>query len=83
MLCVVVSLLSCDQLFCDPMDRSPPGSSVHGLTQARILEWFAIFFSRGSSPSWDQTFVSCIAGGFFTTESPGKPMLCVITVYKL
>ena len=34
---------------CDPMDRSPPGSSVHGILQARILEWVAIFFSRGAS----------------------------------
>ena len=35
---------------CDPMDGSPPGSSVHGILQARILEWGAIPFSRGSSP---------------------------------
>ena len=35
--------------FCDPMDCSPPGSSVHGIFQARILEWVAISFSRGSS----------------------------------
>ena len=36
-------------IFCDPMDSSPPGSSVHGILQARILEWVAIPFSRGSS----------------------------------
>ena len=42
-------LLSCVSLFCDPMDYSPPGSSVHGIPQARILEWVAISFSRGSS----------------------------------
>ena len=36
---------------CDPMDCSPPGSSVHGILQARMLEWVAISFSRGSSPS--------------------------------
>ena len=36
-------------LFCDPMDCRPPGSSVHGISQARILEWVAISFSRGSS----------------------------------
>ena len=35
--------------FCDPMHCSPPGSSVHGISQATILEWVAIFFSRGSS----------------------------------
>ena len=45
---------------------SPPGSSVHGVLQARILEWVAIPFSRRSSPPRDQTQVSCIAGRFFT-----------------
>ena len=58
-----------DQLcrtFCDPMDCSPPGSSVHGIFQARVLEWVAISFSRGSSGLRDQTWVSCIAGGHFT-----------------
>ena len=48
------------------MDCSPPGSSVHGILQARILEWVAIPFSRGSSWPRDQTQVCCIAGGFFT-----------------
>ena len=52
---------------CDTMDCSPPGSSVHGVIQARILEWFAILFSRGSSWFRDQTQVSCIAGRFFTS----------------
>ena len=47
---------------CDPMDCSPPGSSVHGILQARILEWVVISFSRGSSQHRDQTWVSCIAG---------------------
>ena len=51
---------------CGPMDCSPPGSSVHGIFQARILEWVAISFSRGSSQPRDRTQVSCIAGGFFT-----------------
>ena len=45
---------------CDPMDRSPSDSSVHGILQARILEWAAIPFSRGSLPSWDWTCISCI-----------------------
>ena len=57
----------------DPMDCSPPGSSVHGISQARILEWVVISFSRGSSRPRDQTWVSCSASGFFTTEPPGKP----------
>ena len=63
---------SCPTL-CDPMDCSPPGSSVHGLLQARILEWVAIPFSSGSSHPKDQTQVSHIAGRFFTSEPPGKP----------
>ena len=49
------------------MDYSPPRSSVHGILQARILEWVAISFSRGSSLPRDQTWVSCIAGSFFTS----------------
>ena len=51
---------------CDPMVSSPPGSSVHGILQARILERVAIPFSRGSSQPRNQTQVSCIAGRFFT-----------------
>ena len=51
---------------CDPMDCSPPGSSVLGIFQARILEWVAISFSRGSSRPRDQTQVSSTAGRFFT-----------------
>ena len=60
---------------CDPMDCNPPGSSVHGILQARILEWVAIPFSRGSFLPGDQTcaaYISCIDGGFLTTEPPGK-----------
>ena len=51
---------------CDPMDCNPPGSSVHGILQATVLEWVAIYFSRGSSQprAWTQV---CIAGGLFTT----------------
>ena len=61
---------------CDPMDYSPPGSSVHGIFQARILEWPAMPSSRGSSLPRDRTRVSCIsytADGFFTAEPPEKP----------
>ena len=56
---------SCPTL-CDPMDCSPPGSSVHGILQARILEWVAIPFSRGSSRARDGTWVLLHADGFFT-----------------
>ena len=69
---IVVQLLSCVQLFCNPMDYSLPGSFVHGIFQARILTWVAISFSRGSSQLKDRTHVSCLAGGFFITEPPGR-----------
>ena len=52
--------------FYDTMDCSQPGFSVHGILQARILEWVAISFSRGSSWPGDWTQVSCIAGRVFT-----------------
>ena len=59
------------------MDCSPPGSSVHGILQASILEWVAMRLSRGSSRGpKDQTYIfcgSCIADRFFSTETPGKP----------
>ena len=61
----VLATQSCLTLY-NPMDRSPPGSSVHGILQARILEWVAIPFSRGSFQPRDQTKVSHIAGRFFT-----------------
>ena len=50
----------------DPMDCSLPSSSVYGILQARLWEWVAIPFSRGSLRPWDRTQVSCIAGRFFT-----------------
>ena len=51
---------------CDPMDGSLPGSAVHGISQARILEWVTISFSTGSSWPRDWTWVSCIASRLFT-----------------
>ena len=66
---------SCPAL-CDPMDCSLPGLSVHGIFQARVLEWGAISFSRGSSRPRDQTWVSRIVGRHFTVwatrEAPQK-----------
>ena len=62
--CVLVTQ-SCPTLF-DPMDCNPPGSSVHGILQARVLQWVAILFSRESSQLRDWNQVSCIAGWFFT-----------------
>ena len=67
MCCVSHSVVSDS---CDSMDCSPPGSSVHGISQARILEWVAISFSKGSSQPRDWIYwtiqVSCTAGRFFT-----------------
>ena len=63
--CTSEATQSCPTL-CDPMDCSPTGSSVRGIFQARVLEWVAISFSRGSSQPRDWTQVSCIAGRRFT-----------------
>ena len=63
---------------CESMGCSPQGSSVHGILQARILEWFAMPSSRGSSQPRDWSCVYGIAVRFFTTEPPGKPKcMCV------
>ena len=61
---------------CDPMHCSPPVYFVHGISQARILQWVAISFSRGSSPPKDQTAYPALAGGFFTTY------ILYIRIYK-
>ena len=73
------SLLQLCLTLYDPKDCSPPGSSLHGILQVRILEWVAMPSTRGSSPPRDRTgisFVSWIAGGFFTSwatrEAPSK-----------
>ena len=56
---------------CDPVGPRPSGSSVHGILQARILEWVAISFSRRSSQPRDRTWASHIAGRFFAATVPG------------
>ena len=56
--CYCLVTKSCPTL-CDPMNWSPPGSSVHGIFQARILEWVAVSLSRGSSQPRDQTHITC------------------------
>ena len=61
----VLAAQSCPTL-CNPMDCSPPSSSVHGILQAIIPEWVAIPFSRETSQPRDQTWVSCIEGRFLT-----------------
>ena len=64
---------------CKPMDCSPPGSSVHGISQARILEWVAISFSRGSSWPRNWTQVSGIAGRFFTDWASRESLVSVVS----
>ena len=64
-----------------PLDCSPAGFSVRGILQARILERVAISFSKGSSPSKDQTCASCLVGRFFTAEPPEKPM-CEVGLHQ-
>ena len=73
-LCYAQLLQSCPAL-CDSMDSSPPGSSVHDILQARMLEWVIMPYSRGSSRPRYQTWVSCIsciASGSFSSEPLGK-----------
>ena len=68
------SLQSCPTLR-NPIDGSPPGSSVSGTLQARTLEWVAISFSRGSPNPGIKPVSPALAGGFFTVELPTKPPL--------
>ena len=69
-------------ILCDSMDCSPPGSSVHGTLQARILQWVAMPSSRGSSQPRDQTQVSCIVDRFFTIWTTREAHNYPITVKK-
>ena len=81
--CCCLVAKSCLTLL-DPMEYSPPGASVHGILQARIVEWAANSFSRGSSRPRGQTCVSCIGRQIFfflTTEPPGKPLPTRFLVY--
>ena len=64
-------------LFCEPMDCSPQGSSVHGISQARLLEWAAIHFCRGSSSPGDWPCVSCLAGDPLPLSHLGSPYTIV------
>ena len=74
------SILQACPTLCDPMDCSPPGSPVHGVLQARVLEWVAMPSSRGSSLSRDQTTSltpPALAGRFFTTSSTQEALYSV------
>ena len=61
------------QLLATPWTANPPSSSVHGISQARILDWVAISFFRGSSQPGIEPVSPTLAGRFFTIEPPGKP----------
>ena len=71
--CCCYSVAKSCPIVCDPIDCSPLGSSVHGIPQARVLEWVSISFSRGSSLAGIEPTSPALAGKFFTTESPGIP----------
>ena len=73
------SLQSCPTL-CDQMDCSPPGSSVHGILQARILEWVAMPSSSGSSQPRDEPTFSALQADSLPTEPPGKPAIISLPV---
>ena len=66
---------------CNPMDCSPPGFFVHGISQARILKWVAISFSRRSSWLRDGTQVSGIAGRFFIIWATRESFFCLLNRY--
>ena len=71
----ILYTMLCQAKSLPPIDYSPPGFSVHGISQEIILEWVATPSSRGSSQPRDRTHISCssrIVGRFFTTESLGK-----------
>ena len=78
--CVCAFLLQSCPALCDPVDCSLPGSSVHGIILAKIPEWVAISSSGGSSQLKDPTCSFCIAGGFFTTEPPEKPLKIIYSI---
>ena len=71
--CVCAQPLSHVQLLATPWTANPPSSSVHGISQARILDWVAISFFRGSSQPGIEPVSLTLAGRFFTIEPPGKP----------
>ena len=69
------SMCVCAQWLCDPMDYSPLSFSVHGISQARILEGLPFPSPEGLPNSGIKPTSPASAGGFFTTELPGKPLL--------
>jgi len=80
--CVCVLVMQSRPSLCNPMECSPPGSSVHGVLQAEILEWVAIPFSRGSSQPGYWTRVSCIEGKLFTSWATRETHIIHIYIYN-
>ena len=74
----VLTAQSCPTV-CDPVDCGPPGSSVHGILQARTLERVATPFSRGSSPPRDRTWVAHIAGRFFSVWATREACFSILS----
>ena len=84
--CVCAHAHTCTQSCltpCYPMGSSLPGSSIHGILQARIMEWAAMPSSRGSPHPEIEPRYPTLAGGFFTTAPPGKPLVIVIAIVLL
>ena len=74
--CTCVHTHTCDWsclTLCDPVDCSPPGSSVHGILQARVLEWVAILFSRDLSDPGIESGSPVLQADSLPSEPPGKP----------
>ena len=76
-ICVIVCVksLSCEQLFATPWTGGPPGSSVHGILQARIPEWVAVPYSRGSFRPGIKPGSAALQADSLPTEPPEKPMI--------
>ena len=80
--CCCLVTKSCPAL-CHPVDSTPPGSSAHGISQARILVWITIFFSRESAHPRDRTRIPCREGRFFTTVPLGASWICTLSMCHL
>ena len=87
-ICIILTLLltlcrgNVSKHLCDSMDNSPPGSSVHGILWARILEWVAILFSRGSSHLGIEPRSPALQADSLLSESPGKPWCLDVILTK-
>ena len=74
-LCCCCSVAKLSPTLRDTMDCSPPGSSVHGIPQGRVLDWVAISFFRDLPDQGIESVSPALAGGFFSTEPPGTPVI--------